>query len=425
MRRLALLSILLPAAAHAGAFGRVNSIDARAVGMGGAFTAVADDPTAVWFNPSGLTQIQQTTIQGGIDFVSASFSAVPAQCAPNGVTSTSCNKISGSANVPLPVLAFSTRFAGAGGRDPSRFALGFGMFITEGLQMEFDKTQLMAAGETPGLISTKFAMLELVPSLAYKVNDVLSVGLSLRAGVQGLGLTDFTSTTDTRPSNADLAGSGAGFGYTFGLMVRPMSDLSIAAVYRSAINVSISGDATISGTGGTPQHAGFNLTVPWPQAVSFGLAYRVLPQLRVSASVDWTEWSSFDAISPHFSDPNLDRLGRTLLDYSDNYSIHVGGEYGIGERVVVRAGFAYDSNAIPDRTLDRQLIDGPKETANGGFSVRFGDGFWIDAGGDVLLGQPRTIPASDPTVPKYLRNVDPGTFEASVFSFQLMGRYLF
>ncbi|HEY1584663.1 MAG TPA: hypothetical protein VGH63_03185, partial [Polyangia bacterium] len=32
---------------------RPNIVGARAIGMGGAFTAIADDPTAVWYNPAG------------------------------------------------------------------------------------------------------------------------------------------------------------------------------------------------------------------------------------------------------------------------------------------------------------------------------------------------------------------------------------
>src|SRR5262245_27830976 len=107
MKRLALLLLLLPASAHAGALGRPNLIDARAVGVGGAFTAVADDPSAVWFNPAGLTQLQRTTLLGGFDMVAASFDSTPATCSPNGMTSTNCPKISVSTALPLPALAFS------------------------------------------------------------------------------------------------------------------------------------------------------------------------------------------------------------------------------------------------------------------------------------------------------------------------------
>jgi len=40
----------------AGLFLRMG-VGARALGMGGAFTAIADDPSAAYWNPSGLAQI--------------------------------------------------------------------------------------------------------------------------------------------------------------------------------------------------------------------------------------------------------------------------------------------------------------------------------------------------------------------------------
>lgn len=42
---------------HAGAFLRMG-VGARALGMGGAFTAIADDATAAYWNPAGLTKIE-------------------------------------------------------------------------------------------------------------------------------------------------------------------------------------------------------------------------------------------------------------------------------------------------------------------------------------------------------------------------------
>lgn len=48
-------------ASDAGAFLRIGA-GARALGMGGAFTAVADDATAAYWNPAGLTQIEKQEI---------------------------------------------------------------------------------------------------------------------------------------------------------------------------------------------------------------------------------------------------------------------------------------------------------------------------------------------------------------------------
>jgi len=45
-------------------------LGARAIGMGGAFVSVADDGYAVYYNPAGLSGIQNRTISLGMRFLS-------------------------------------------------------------------------------------------------------------------------------------------------------------------------------------------------------------------------------------------------------------------------------------------------------------------------------------------------------------------
>ena len=44
--------------------GGVIGVGARAMGMSGAFTAVADDASAAYWNPAGLAQLESLEIQG-------------------------------------------------------------------------------------------------------------------------------------------------------------------------------------------------------------------------------------------------------------------------------------------------------------------------------------------------------------------------
>ncbi len=56
--------ILLPKIVIANGFA-VNEQSAIAAGMGGAFVAQADDPSAVYYNPAGLVQLKGTQISAG------------------------------------------------------------------------------------------------------------------------------------------------------------------------------------------------------------------------------------------------------------------------------------------------------------------------------------------------------------------------
>jgi len=52
------------ASAYAGGF-QVPEMGIKAMGMGNAFTAVANDPSALWFNPAGISFQHGTAVTIG------------------------------------------------------------------------------------------------------------------------------------------------------------------------------------------------------------------------------------------------------------------------------------------------------------------------------------------------------------------------
>ena len=64
-----LLVLLFTASTSFAAGFRLPEAGAKAMGMGFAFTAQADDPSAIYFNPAGLTQLKGNNLKLGVTYV--------------------------------------------------------------------------------------------------------------------------------------------------------------------------------------------------------------------------------------------------------------------------------------------------------------------------------------------------------------------
>ena len=71
---------------------QINENGARAMGMSGAFVGLANDPSAVYFNPAGITQLLGTHFSIGATFISPS------------------TKFTGPANIGLPAALATQEF---------------------------------------------------------------------------------------------------------------------------------------------------------------------------------------------------------------------------------------------------------------------------------------------------------------------------
>src|SRR5512135_1798595 len=66
---LVLLVLLFTASTSFAAGFRLPEAGAKAMGMGFAFTAQANDPSAIYFNPAGLTQLPGRNVMFGVTYV--------------------------------------------------------------------------------------------------------------------------------------------------------------------------------------------------------------------------------------------------------------------------------------------------------------------------------------------------------------------
>jgi len=359
VRGLAVLVILLFAAASANAAGfRLPEAGAKAMGMAMAFTAQADDPSAIYFNPAGLVQLEGMNVMVGGTYVrenGAEFSgATPLTL---GATRSETQK---DLNFILP-NAYWTRKASP------RFAYGIGVYTPFGLGQEYKDRDAGIFRNQVNRVDIKTVVVN--PTVAWKIEDVLSVGagIDFMWGQARLNQTIPAPVPPNFPSAGyvDLKGDGIGWGYNFGVLLTPSKAVRIGFNYRSPFTLKIR-DADVDFTSGPAVPPGAltlateaSTDVNMPATAALGVAYTA-GRLTLEADADWTFWSKFRKLTIDFKSTPAPTIPTSVTrpeNWRDVVAYRFGAEYRVTDPLALRIGFAYDPTPVPAETLSPLLPD--------------------------------------------------------------------
>lgn len=425
------------APALAGGIARPNLISARGMGMGSAWSAVVDDPTALHFNPAGLAKMTSSQLSLGLELIYAPRSYKPEfadeldgsnRCNADPVPDFCVEQEPAFAILPMPSLGFATRLEREG--VPSRLTFGVGLWNTFGGSLDYsdDECETCGEGGTDNRISgtinqTMNAVFEIVPGLAYEVNDLIAVGAAIRFGV---GI--FSTTAVARPNDAEMSAYGLGAGATLGVMLTPSKKLNIGAFYRTALKVTTTGSGTIYLPGG-PLPVDVEFVQRWPQEAGIGFAYRPAAKLLLATQFDWHGWSTNNELSPKFAGQEaLTRQAIIREDFDDSYTFHLGAEYTVSSTFAARCGFTYDTAAVPIRFQERQFLDSNKMLGSVGVSYRINKSWRIDTALDSTIpAGVHTIEDNRPELTEWssYANWSPGEHHGGVYTWELAAQYLY
>ena len=404
-RKLAVILLAAAGTAQAGGLQRPNGVSARGTGMGGAWNVWADDATAVYFNPAALDNADEE-LEVGAEYVYGPRSYTP--LADDG-TKGPAQKTTVSA--PLPVLGVVGRLTGDDDR-PSRFTIGGAIYNSYGGQVSFPVT-----GD-PALDSTEDAVIEAAVGTGFRVSDKLVLGASLRLGI---GLFSLDATQN--PFDAHLSANGVGGAFAFGALFKPTDNVRLGVAWRSPMRITTDGSGTITLPAGvTPE--GVRHDQVWPQSASLALGVRATPDLKLTVQGDWVQWSQLKDLTVQFpANSSLDQVYRE--DWKDNWAARVGGEYSFGA-AAVRAGAYIDTNAVPDRTIERQYFDLLKIGVSAGASVRT-SGWRFDGAVDFGPPNTRSVPNNHAATSAFPadRNKAPGDYKGTLLTIELAVAHAF
>src|SRR5665647_2102944 len=131
-----LLVLLFTASTSFAAGFRLPEAGAKAMGMGFAFTGQADDPSAIYFNPAGLTQLKGQNVMVGVTYIrenGATFTGTTPLTLNTGTGSfDSKSETQKSLDFFIPNLYYTKTTS------DGYFAYGVGIFSPFGLGQEYN-----------------------------------------------------------------------------------------------------------------------------------------------------------------------------------------------------------------------------------------------------------------------------------------------
>lgn len=368
---------------------------ARGPGMGNARVALADDFSANYYNPAGLALRGALQLELGYALVMPTLELDGRDLDVDGVRG-----FQGGLVVP-------------GDLWDHRLAVSLGIYLPD--QRITRLRALPEAQPRFALYDNHPQRLVLTTSLAFEVlKDTLFVGAGLtylsdtKGRLEVAGVVDFQDAGATTLQTAVDVDFVAARYPSFGLMWKPLRELSIGVAYREQfdltldIGVVVDGDIVLNATSESPvplvedarlEIVSQNSNLFSPRQLAFGLAWSgfrpgagARPCWSLTAELDWYQWSQFETptaylstsldagtlpisippnpvpLAPGFSGILVPRLGGELFLFdSDNVELHG------------RAGAYYEPSPAPAQRGATNFADGDKLGLSLGLTIALKD----------------------------------------------------
>lgn len=334
-------------------------------------------PSAVFYNPAAVSDLEGTEVKAGSSIV------FPRISFESEVTRSKTTIRPGPV---FPSYLFATReFSNA-------WSTGVGIYSEIGNKVEYPQ-------DWEGrffLTSAKLTQINLSPILAYRMSENVSIG----AGpVLTYATTKQSNQIPLNPfflpgeGSLNIDADGYGIGGIVGIKMT-FSFSIIGVVYRSPMSIKLKGDARFS----VPQplsplfpNGDVETAQKFPQMVVIGFGHQPIPRLLIEADIQWTNWNNFNEQVLGFQNKSPAIQDTTIrFDWKDTWTVRVGGHYDINDQVTARLGYTFDPSAVPDSTLSPLVPEMDKHIISSGVGFRKGL-LGVDVFYAVAIGESRNV----------------------------------
>ncbi|MDP3042318.1 MAG: outer membrane protein transport protein [Candidatus Omnitrophota bacterium] len=378
-------------AAGSGAY-RLEVPDAEVLGKGSAFVAQADNPSAIYYNPAGLTQLKGKT------YISIGASVVQPFSTYKDTAGKQTDRRRQIFTIPTGFVVSDFGL--------EKFSFGLGATSYWGLGTYWAEDSFSKYVATKSDVLTQDVMF----TAAYALNDNLSVGVGL----------DYTKSLANKKKKLYQPGGADGdfqlkgrdnnaWGYRISTLYKLNQNHSFGVMYRSAVDLTYKGKVYLNdlngaglkyqGTfGGTAYETDMSTKSRLPQSILLGYCFKPSDKWRFEADMEWMDWSSVGKEQIDYpSETNAARLGvlnagnPIQRDWRGVLSYAFGTEYKVNDSWKLRLGYFFHKTPIPQGTFDTALPDSTSNSLTLGTGYQINKNLGLDFAYAAIFYNPRKI----------------------------------
>ena len=365
----------IPFLLHAGGF-QVNLQGNKQTGMGHLGTSFYLGASSAYFNPAMMGMGEnKINIEAGASFINSN---VVFQNQTTGVSEQTDNPMG------TPFYLYGTYTIN------EKVTAGLGVYTPFGSAVDWGE-------EWTGKFLIRDIQLRAIfiqPTVAYKVNDQLSVGAGLTYVLGSVEINRAVSAPIGNNNSVNLKGNANGIGFNAGVHYQVNDQWSVGLTHRSRVDIDLKeGDVDFTmdpALASSFPDGKFSASLPLPSTTTLGIAYQATDKLLLSVEGSFVGWSAYESLDFDFK-TNTDRLedSKNPRNYEDAIIIRVGGQYSVNEELDVRAGFYYDESPIQDEFFNPETPSTNNLGFTTGLSYSVGESFGVDASFLFISGQER------------------------------------
>jgi len=350
---------------------RIPNQDATAIGRGNAFTATADNPSAMYYNPAGITQLDGQTLQAGV----LTYLNIYADYeSPSGERFENNTKL-----IPVPQLGYVLTLK------DKPFSFGLGVYAPFGLGMEWpDDVPFRNAA-----LEAQLTYVTVNPVVAWRVHPTLSIAVGPTFNYSDATLRQGVAVS---PYYFKFNGDDIAFGFNAGLLWQPHPQWSFGAKYVSATTLDYDGTASFHPAASfLPRPMDTKTHVDFPQMAAGGVSYRPTTNWNIEVDIEWTDWDTTKSV-------DIDRVGRLVLNWQSSFFYEFGITRELGKGFFASAGYFFSEASTPEKDYTPLVPDTNLHIGSLGFGYKGQRWNWALAG-QIIGGSFRTVSgANNPAV---------------------------